>query len=78
MTTDEFQEEFWTGGESFIIGVDTGVDTDSTTKHVIINKNYKIVKKKSEGCICIKCGDLYEYAEPNREDGTFKCWGCRH
>lgn len=36
------------------------------------------VKKKSNGCTCESCGELYPYAEPNQKDGKFKCWGCRH
>jgi hypothetical protein len=68
---DEYQEEFWSGGEVFsIIGVDLGVGDSSTTTSKVV--------KKSEGCVCTKCGEFYQYAEPNQEDDTFKCWGCRH
>lgn len=32
----------------------------------------------SDGCTCKKCKQLYEYAEPNQDDGTLICWACRH
>lgn len=34
-------------------------------------------KKKELGCKCKRCEDFNEYAEPNQEDGTFICYGCR-
>lgn len=34
-------------------------------------------EKKSNGCVCLKCNELYPYAEPNQADGTFKCYSCR-
>lgn len=34
-------------------------------------------KPESKGCLCKKCNDFNEYAEPNQEDGTFICYGCR-
>lgn len=37
----------------------------------------KVEKKKSNGCVCSKCEELYPYAEPNRDDGSFKCYSCR-
>jgi len=37
----------------------------------------KKAEKKSDGCICLKCNELYPYAEPNQKDGTFKCYSCR-
>jgi hypothetical protein len=67
---DEHQEEFWTGGEVFTYDAATGTGTTACSPKKIV--------EKSAGCTCTKCGDFYEYAEPNREDGTFKCWGCRH
>lgn len=27
--------------------------------------------------VCIKCQEIYPYAEPNQKDGTFKCYSCR-
>jgi hypothetical protein len=33
---------------------------------------------KSDGCSCKKCKEYYPYAEPNQEDGTLICYGCRH
>ena len=32
---------------------------------------------KSDGCTCKKCKEYYPYAEPNQEDGTLVCYGCR-
>jgi hypothetical protein len=31
-----------------------------------------------EGCICVKCKEFYPYAEPNMDDGTLVCYGCRN
>ena len=39
--------------------------------------DFKIEQKKSNGCICSQCEELYPYAEPNQKDGTFKCYSCR-
>lgn len=35
-------------------------------------------KKDSSGCLCKKCKEFYDFAEPNQEDGTLICWSCRH
>jgi hypothetical protein len=34
-------------------------------------------KKDSDGCTCKKCKEFFPYAEPNQEDGTLVCYGCR-
>lgn len=34
-------------------------------------------KEKSDGCSCKKCKEYYQYAEPNQDDGTLICYGCR-
>lgn len=34
-------------------------------------------KEKSKGCICKECKEFSEYAEPNQEDGSFKCYSCK-
>ena len=34
-------------------------------------------KRKSDGCSCRKCKEYYQYAEPNQDDGTLICYGCR-
>lgn len=78
MPTDEDLEE-WISGETMPLNFDGDSHTDASS----IDSDVKIVKiikraKKGFGCVCTKCGELYEYAEPNRDDGTFKCWGCRH
>lgn len=31
----------------------------------------------SDGCFCKKCKEYYQYAEPNQDDGTLICYGCR-
>jgi formylmethanofuran dehydrogenase subunit E len=33
--------------------------------------------KKSNGCTCKSCNEIYPYDEPNQKDGTFKCYSCR-
>jgi hypothetical protein len=35
-------------------------------------------EKDSGGCLCKKCKEFYDFAEPNQEDGTLICWSCRH
>jgi formylmethanofuran dehydrogenase subunit E len=35
-----------------------------------------VEKKVNKTCVCDKCGELYPHSEPNREDGSFRCWGC--
>lgn len=32
---------------------------------------------KPQGCVCAKCGEKNEYAEPNQPDGTYRCPSCR-
>lgn len=34
-------------------------------------------KKNSDGCTCRKCKEFFPYAEPNQDDGTLICYGCR-
>lgn len=31
----------------------------------------------TDGCVCVKCKELFPYAEPNQDDGSFKCYRCR-
>lgn len=33
--------------------------------------------KKSTGYNCVKCHDFNAYAEPNQDDGSYKCYFCR-
>lgn len=35
------------------------------------------VKRDPDGCSCIKCKEFCHMAEPNQEDGSFKCFVCR-
>ena len=32
----------------------------------------------SDGCFCCDCGVFYQFAEPNQDDGSLKCYSCRH
>jgi hypothetical protein len=34
-------------------------------------------KDSSAGCTCKSCNDLYPQSEPNQDDGSFVCYGCR-
>jgi hypothetical protein len=34
-------------------------------------------KTNKDGCTCKKCKEHYQYAEPNQDDGTLICYGCR-
>lgn len=51
------------------IDLDLGLDLDLA---VPVEK-----KKVSSGCTCKKCREFYPYAEPNQEDGSMVCYGCR-
>jgi hypothetical protein len=77
MVDDEQTElEFWSDGEVFKFELDSSefeASLEQTGEPIIIKR---VVK--SAGCKCTKCGEFYEFSEPNQEDGTFKCWGCRH
>lgn len=69
----DLDEEFWQLGEQFQLDF---LDEVSPDDYPVIVK--KSSKRKSNGCICDKCGELYPYAEPNQKDGSFKCWSCRN
>lgn len=48
-------------------------DNDSTDDYPVI------VRRSKNGYTCKSCGEIYPYAEePNRKDGSFRCWGCRN
>lgn len=34
-------------------------------------------RKHLDGMYCVCCGNFYEYAEPNQQDGSMKCYTCR-
>ena len=75
--TVEETDEYWMVGESFSfdfvdqIRDDHDEDMDDDDFAVI-------VKRKSNGCVCKKCGETFPYAEPNQKDGTLICWSCRN
>ena len=32
-----------------------------------------------DGCVCVRCKELYPYAEPSEPDGvTLICWACKN
>jgi hypothetical protein len=77
MVDDDEQTEFWySEGEIFTFEL----DSSELEKSIEQNSETMVVKRtiKSAGCNCTNCKDFFQYAEPNQEDGTFKCWGCRH
>jgi hypothetical protein len=37
-----------------------------------------VISIKREFMNCIVCKDSVQYAEPNQEDGSFKCYSCRN
>lgn len=49
----------------------TGDLCASPSEPVTAKKSYK------DGCVCKNCKELYPYAEPNQDDGTLICYGCR-
>lgn len=42
--------------------------------------DYRITKvhSKLDGLCCVKCGEFYNYAAANQEDGTLICWSCKN
>lgn len=47
-------------------------------KFIYVDASYiSKIRKIIDGCLCAVCGEFYQYAESNQEDGTFKCWLCR-
>jgi hypothetical protein len=36
------------------------------------------LKYHADGLICSRCGEFVGQAEPNQEDGSFKCYSCRN
>jgi len=35
-------------------------------------------RKGMDGMFCCKCGQFYDFAEANQEDGSMICYSCRH
>lgn len=54
----------FTGGQITFDDIDLAVPVDEK-------------KEISDGCFCKKCKEYYQYAEPNQDDGTLICYGCR-
>lgn len=65
-TDNDLQFEF--DGENLTIAFDNDLKPDDMSPET----------EDVEGYHCSKCGEFYPYAHANQEDGTFKCWGCRH
>ena len=63
-----------TGGQLILqSGTGTGISFDDIDLAVPVNEKEEI----SDGCFCKKCKEYYQYAEPNQDDGTLICYGCR-
>jgi len=53
-------------------------DENFPAEIIILTDGEQIIKNNSaNGCTCRKCGNFNEYAEPNQQDGTFVCFGCK-
>jgi hypothetical protein len=52
------------------------IDMNASATQAPVEKK-KTKRKEEDGCICKKCKEFYPYAEPNQEDGTLICYGCR-
>lgn len=76
--TDE-ELEFWLDGEKYTISHDSYDEEARQNGLDDLHAKCLIVRRKSstDGCTCTKCGDVFPYAEPNQEDGSFRCWNCR-
>lgn len=65
-----------TGGNLVLtpgIGTCPQISFDDIDLAVPVNEKKEI----SDGCTCRKCKEYYQYAEPNQDDGTLICYGCR-
>lgn len=69
----DLDDEFWQIADQ--MNFDFIDETKEDDYPVIVKRSSK---RKSNGCTCDKCGEIYPYAEPNQSDGTFKCWSCRN
>ena len=70
---------------NFIVQAHQSIDIIAAVLQVSIrtleNSKHTLVINKSQfpdGCTCVKCGDFYQYAEPNQSDGTLVCYRCRN
>lgn len=86
-------DEEWEAGENWIVGIDydtvkQNIHIGSNLQNMfeelgewneIINTvEKKIDDEEKSGCNCVKCGDIFPYAEPNQPDGTLICYSCRN
>jgi hypothetical protein len=62
-----------TGGTIIFTGGTGQISFDDIDLAVPVDEKKDI----SDGCTCKKCKEYYQYAEPNQEDGTLICYGCR-
>lgn len=42
-----------------------------------LDTSARLEATRQDGMSCIRCKEVSQYAEPNQEDGTFKCYPCR-
>lgn len=62
-----------TGGNVILTGGTGQISFDDIDLAVPVDKK----KEVSDGCFCKKCKEFYQYAEPNQDDDTLICYGCR-
>lgn len=61
------------------LAVELNISIEQLKNHrhiLIINKDR--FNGFSDGCLCIKCKEFFPYAEPNQQDGSLICYGCRN
>jgi hypothetical protein len=65
-------------GQIFTITIPTGANwPQMSLPDIDLAVPVEEKKKDSDGCTCKKCKEYYQYAEPNQQDGTLICYGCR-
>jgi len=70
---DDAEEEFWKLGEQIDLNF-----FDEEGPNIEQSDDFAVIVRRSNGCTCKHCGEIYPYAEPNQRDGSFKCWSCRN
>ena len=66
------------GQQSFTWIVPNWQTVPITVDGITVDVSPEEKKKNSDGCVCIKCKEYYEFAVPNQVDNTLICWACRH
>ena len=60
------------------LATNLGIKVENISKSSFVTV-FTITQGDSEGgMLCGTCDKFFEFAEPNQDDGTLKCWECRN